>query len=157
MNIAVIGGFAVVFEGARSGRDALSYSTLIQRTGVADEIDLPVTVTPLGAVARLEHALVGFEDERERFRARQADAERRLASYRGRQAAEFGFAGELAEKRRQLAKVEASLSRDVDTPLGYYIVRAQSPAVLGVSAERRSLRLASASRLRAGVRLLPAP
>jgi len=116
--IAAIGGFVVVFEGARSGRDAYSYDTLIQRAGVAEEIDLPVTVTPLGAVARLEHALDGFENERERFRARQADAERRLASYRGRQATEFGFAGELAEKRRQLCEVEASLSRDVDGPLG---------------------------------------
>jgi N12 class adenine-specific DNA methylase/adenine-specific DNA methylase len=116
--IAAIGGFAVVFEGARSGRDAYSYDTLIERAGVAGEIDLPVTVTPLGAVARLEHALDGFEVERERFHARRADAERRLASYRGRQAAEFGFAGELAEKRRQLSEVEASLSRDVDGPLG---------------------------------------
>ena len=114
--IAAIGGFAVVFEGARCSRDSFSYGTLIQRTGAADEIDLSVTVTPLGAVARLEHALDGFEGERERFRARLADAERRLASYRGRQASEFGFAGELAEKRRQLAEVEASLSRDVEAP-----------------------------------------
>ena len=82
------------------------------------QIDLPVTVTPLGAVARLEHALEGFENERERMRTWRADAERRLASYRGRQATEFGFAGELAEKRRQLSEVEASLSRDMDGPLG---------------------------------------
>jgi len=76
-----------------------------------------VTVTPLGAVARLEHAIEGFDEERERFHAKQKDAERRLESYHGRHATPFAFAEELASKRRQLAEVEASLSRDIDAPL----------------------------------------
>jgi N12 class adenine-specific DNA methylase len=116
--IASIGGFTVVFDGERTGRDGFRYATLLMRAGVSDEVDLPVTVTPLGSVARLEHALEGFDDERERFRAKQKDAERRLESYRGRQATPFAFAEELASKRRQLAEVEASLSRDIDAPLG---------------------------------------
>jgi hypothetical protein len=115
--IASIGGFPLIFEGERSNRGGFGYLTQLQRSGVHDEIDLPVTVTPLGAVARLEHALVGFEGERERFRAKLLDAERRLASYRGRQTTEFAFAGELADKRRQLGDVETSLSQDVMGPL----------------------------------------
>ena len=116
--IASIGGFALVFEGERTGRHGFRYATLLLRTGFSDEVDLPVTVTPLGAVARLEHALEGFDEERDRIRAKQKDAERRLESYRGRQATPFAFSEELAAKRRELAEVEASLSRDVDMPLG---------------------------------------
>jgi hypothetical protein len=64
-------------------------------------------VTPLGAISRLEHALDGFEGERERYR-------RRLASYRSREDGEFAFAADLAEKRRQLAEVEKALATDVE-------------------------------------------
>ncbi|RUW23456.1 hypothetical protein EOA38_29955, partial [Mesorhizobium sp. M1E.F.Ca.ET.041.01.1.1] len=78
------------------------------------EIDLPVTVTPLGAVARLEHALSNFDEDRERYRQRLADARRRLASYRSRDGGESAFGGELAEKRRQLAEVEEALAADIE-------------------------------------------
>ncbi|BCH19563.1 hypothetical protein MesoLjLa_64140 (plasmid) [Mesorhizobium sp. L-2-11] len=70
-----------------------------------------MTVTPLGAVSRLENALDGFEGEQERYRQRLADARRRLASYQSRNGeAEFAFAGELADKRRQLEEVEEALA-----------------------------------------------
>lgn len=42
------------------------------------------------------------------------DAHRRLASYRSREDGDFAFAGELAEKRRQLAEVEKALASDVE-------------------------------------------
>uniref|UniRef100_UPI003D7C2F7A hypothetical protein n=1 Tax=Agrobacterium deltaense TaxID=1183412 RepID=UPI003D7C2F7A len=72
-------------------------------------------MTPLGAVSRLERALGDFEGERERNRQRLADARRRLASYQSRdEGGDFAFAGELAEKRRQLAEVDAALATDVD-------------------------------------------
>ena len=87
---------------------------MLLRTGAEYEIELSLTVTPLGAVARLEHALPGFEEERERYRQRLADARRRLASYRSREGGDFAFAGELAEKRRQLAEVETALACDVE-------------------------------------------
>lgn len=73
-----------------------------------------MTVTPLGAISRLEHALDDFEGERERYRQRLADAHRRLASYRSREGGDFTFAGELADKRRQLAEVEKALASDVE-------------------------------------------
>jgi hypothetical protein len=112
--IASIGGFDVEYSGERNGRDGYRYTTMLLRTGAEYEIELPVTVTPLGAVARLEHAVDDFEGERERYRQRLADARRRLESYESRDGDEFSFAGELGEKRRQLAGVEKALSEESD-------------------------------------------
>ncbi|RWK46492.1 lactate dehydrogenase, partial [Mesorhizobium sp.] len=112
--IASIGGFDLEFSGERFGKDGYRYNTVLMRSGADYEIELPVTVTPLGAIARLEHTLVGFEDEQERCRQRLADAERRLGSYRSRQGGDFAFAGELTEKRRQLAGIEADLASSID-------------------------------------------
>jgi hypothetical protein len=112
--IASIGGFDIEYSGERIGRDGYRYTTMLLRTGAEYEIELPVTVTPLGAVARLEHAVDDFEGERERYRQRLADARRRLASSESRDGGEFAFAGELGEKRRQLAGVEKALSEESD-------------------------------------------
>ncbi|MDQ0304906.1 DEAD/DEAH box helicase family protein [Ancylobacter polymorphus] len=114
--IASVGGFDLEYSGERFGRDDYRYSTLLLRTGSECEIDLPVTVTPLGAISRLEHALDDFDGEQERFRQRLADARRRLASYRSRDGGAFAFAEELAEKRRQLAAIEADLAADTENP-----------------------------------------
>ncbi len=112
VHIASIGGFDLVYEGEKFGRgDNYHYQTLLQRIGATQEIELPVTVTPLGAVSRLEHALNGFEAERERYRQRLEEYRRRLASYQSRQGGEFAFADELAEKRRQLHEVEKALAK----------------------------------------------
>lgn len=110
--IASVGGFDVEYSGERFGKDGYRYTTTLLRTGADYEIELPVTVTPLGAVARLEHALDDFEGERKRFSQRLADARRRLASYQSRDGGDFAFAGELAEKRGQLAGVEKALAED---------------------------------------------
>ncbi|MBY3397315.1 DEAD/DEAH box helicase family protein [Rhizobium laguerreae] len=111
--IASIGGFDLVYDGERFGRsDGYRYTTLLQRTGADYEIDLAVTVTPLGAVSRLEHALDDFDGERERYRQRLEEARRRLASYQTRDGGEFAFAAELGEKRRQLRDVEAEFAAE---------------------------------------------
>lgn len=112
--IASIGGFDFEYSGERFGKDGYRYATMLMRTGADYEIELPVTTSPLGAIARLEHALAGFEGEQERYRQRLEDAERRLTSYRSREGGEFGFAGELAEKRRQLAEIETDLASSID-------------------------------------------
>ncbi len=114
LTIATIGGFDLEFSGQRGGRDGYRYETMLLRTGADHEIDLPVTVTPLGAVSRLEHALGDFEGERERYRQRLAEAQRRLASYRSREGGTFAFGEELAEKRRQLVEIETALASDID-------------------------------------------
>lgn len=109
--IAAIGGFTLVYHGERFGKgDGYHYTALLQRTGAAQEVDLAVTVTPIGAISRLEHALNGFDDEQEHYRQRVQEAERRLASYRSREGGLFAFAGELAEKRRQLREVDQALA-----------------------------------------------
>ena len=107
--IASIGGFDLTYSGERFGKgDGYRYTTLLQRTGADYEIDLAVTVTPLGAISRVEHALDDFDGERERYRHRLQDAHKRLASYRAREGAVFAFAEELVEKRRQLREVNDS-------------------------------------------------
>ncbi|MBN9219626.1 MAG: lactate dehydrogenase [Mesorhizobium sp.] len=112
--IAFIGGFDFRYSGERFGKDGYRYATMLMRTGADDEIELPLTTTPLGAISRLEHALAGFEGEQVRYRQRLEDAELRLTSYRSRQGGEFGFSGELAEKRRQLAEIETDLASSID-------------------------------------------
>ncbi|TIQ02578.1 MAG: hypothetical protein E5X61_35245, partial [Mesorhizobium sp.] len=77
-------------------------------------IELPVTTTPLGAIAKLEHVLSNLDEEQERTRHRLAEAERRLAAYRSREGGAFAFSDELAAKRRQLAEIETSLAQDID-------------------------------------------
>lgn len=74
---------------------------------------MPVTVTPLGAVSRLEHALDGFGEERNRYCQRLEDYRRRLASYQSRQGGECAFANELAENRKSLRDIEKQLAADV--------------------------------------------
>ncbi|NSZ09746.1 DEAD/DEAH box helicase family protein [Agrobacterium tumefaciens] len=114
VHLASIGGFGLVFEGEKCGRgDNYHYQTRLQRTGADNEIELPVTVTPLGAISRLEHALDGLEEERERHRQRLDDYQRRLNSYRSRQGGSFAFANELVEKRRLLHQVEEALTRSM--------------------------------------------
>lgn len=113
--IAEIGGFDLVFEGQAYGRgEGYRSTTMLQRTGLEHEIDLPLTITPLGAIARLEHTLASFEDERDRTRQRLDDSRRRLASYQSRQGGDFAFAGELSDKRRQLAEVDQALAVEVE-------------------------------------------
>jgi len=114
ITIASIGGFDLGYSGERFGKDGYRYTTVLMRTGADHEIDLSVTTTPLGAAARLEHALSGFEGEQERYGNRLSDAKNRLASYRSREGGDFSFSDELSTKRRQLAEVEASLSANVE-------------------------------------------
>lgn len=113
VHIASIGGFDLVYDGERFGKDGYHYQTVLQRTGADYEIDLPVTVTPLGAVSRLEHGLDDFEGERLRYRQRLEELQRRLTSYRSRDAGVFAFTEELAEKRRQLRDVDDALAASV--------------------------------------------
>ncbi|MHB1101850.1 MAG: N-6 DNA methylase [Devosia sp.] len=112
--IASAGGFDLAYSGQRFGQDGYRYTTMLVRTGAETEIELPVTTTPLGAIARLEHVLGNLEDEQDRARHRLAEAERRLVSYRSREGGSFAFSGELADKRRQMAEIKRSLAQDAE-------------------------------------------
>lgn len=112
VHLATIGGFDLVYEGERFGRgDGYRYETLLQRTGADYEIDLAITITPLGAVSRLEHALGGFDEELYQYRRSLEEAKRRLASYRSRDGGAFAFIAELRNKRQQLAEVDDDLAQ----------------------------------------------
>jgi N12 class adenine-specific DNA methylase/adenine-specific DNA methylase len=110
VHLAGIGGFDLVFDGERVGNGGFHYQTVLQRTGADYEVDLAITVTPLGAISRLEHALDGLEAEQTRHRNRLDDARRRLASYQTRDGGTFAFADELKEKRAQLREVDEDLA-----------------------------------------------
>ena len=117
VQIASIGGFDLVYAGEWSGRgDGYHYQTLLQCTGADFEIDLAITVTPLGAISRLEHALGGFTEELHQYRQRLEAAQRRLASYRSREGGPFSFADELTEKRQTLADLEKTMACDALAP-----------------------------------------
>ena len=114
VHLATIGGFDLIYEGESIGKgDGYRYETLLQRTGAGYEIDLAITVTPLGAISRLEHALEGFDDEQRQYRRRVKEAERRLVSYRSRDGGAFAFADDLKEKRLTLRAIEANLAADL--------------------------------------------
>ncbi len=111
VHIARIGGFDLVYIGEKFGRrDNYHYQTLLQRTGADYEIELPVTVTPLGPISRLERALDGFDEERVRYRQGLEEYRRRLTSYQSRHGGEFAFADELKDKRRKLHDIEEALA-----------------------------------------------
>jgi hypothetical protein len=112
--IASIGGFDVTFEGERFGRDGYRYITMLHRTGSVFEVELPITVTALGAIARLEHTLSNFAGEQENYRRRLADAQKRLTTYGARVGEAFAFDAELDLKRAELATVEADLAASGD-------------------------------------------
>jgi hypothetical protein len=112
--IASIGGFELAFSGQRFGQDGFRYATMLMRTGAETEIELPVTTTPPGAIAKLEHVLANLDDEQDSARHRLAEAERRLASYRTREGGTFAFTDELADKRRHLGEIEKSLAHNVE-------------------------------------------
>jgi N12 class adenine-specific DNA methylase/adenine-specific DNA methylase len=114
VHLASIGGFDLIYEGERFGKgDGFRYETLLQRTGAEYEIDLVITVTPLGAVSRLENSLAGFAEEQHRYRRQLDEAQRRLASYQVRAGGPFQFATELDAKREQLREVDDVLAAKV--------------------------------------------
>ncbi|MDP2119567.1 MAG: DEAD/DEAH box helicase family protein [Hoeflea sp.] len=111
IHLASIGGFDLIYDGERFGKsDGYHYTTALQRTGADYEVDLAVTVTPLGAISRLEHALCGLAEEQHQYRQRLEAAQRRLSSYRSREGGSFSFADELAEKRQKLREIEEALA-----------------------------------------------
>jgi hypothetical protein len=115
VHLATIGGFDLVYEGERFGKgDGYRFETMLKRTGGKYDIDLAITVTPLGAISRLEHALDGFDEERRQYRRRLEGAERRLVSYRSRDGGDFAFANDLKEKRLELRAIETQLAEDLN-------------------------------------------
>jgi hypothetical protein len=82
----------------------------LERTEFPQSIDSVAETTPVGIIARLEHALDRMETELEDQRRRVVDAKARLAGYEPRLGEAFPLQGELDAKRAQLAEIEADLA-----------------------------------------------
>ena len=106
-----IGGFDLTCEVRPGLRDArLEPSLTLERTEFAQPIDIDGDTTPVGLIARLEHALDRLDDELEEHRRRDVDAKARLAGYEPRLGEAFPLQGELDAKLAQLAEIEADLA-----------------------------------------------
>ena len=69
-------------------------------------------MTPLGLIARLEHALNGIEAELAQQQRRRSENEHRLRDYAARLDRPFELAAELALKHQALAELLAELAAD---------------------------------------------
>jgi hypothetical protein len=106
-----IGGFDLTCD-VRAGRhDArLEPDLALERTDFAQPIGIDGETTPVGLIARLEHALDRMEADLEEYRRRVIDAKARLAGYEPRLGEAFPLQGELDGKLFQLAGIEANLA-----------------------------------------------
>jgi N12 class adenine-specific DNA methylase len=96
---------------SRHGAGArLEPSLTLERTDFVQPIDVDGETTPVGLIARLEHALDRMEGDLEEQRRRGADAKARLAGYEPRLGEAFPLQGELDAKLAQLADIEADLA-----------------------------------------------
>ena len=111
--IGAIGGFDLLVLREEAGRlHTRSLRLILQRTRLEQEIEVDRQLTPLGLVARLEHALNGMEAELLEQQRRQVENERRLQDYTTRVGRPFELDGELELKRQAMAELLADLAAD---------------------------------------------
>ena len=77
---------------------------------IRQSIDIDAETTPVGIIARLEHAIDRMDAELEEQRRRGIDAKARLAGYTPRLGETFPLQGELDDRLAQLAEIEADLA-----------------------------------------------
>ena len=108
-----IGGFALLVIREEAGRlRSRTLRLVLQRTRLEQEIEIDPQLTPLGLIARLEHALNGMETELAQQQRRRAENERRLQDYERRGGRPFELAEELELKRQAMAELLAELAAD---------------------------------------------
>jgi N12 class adenine-specific DNA methylase len=114
--VGSIGGFDLTCSTHPARAEArLEPELTLERTDYAQTIGIDGETTPLGLIARLEHALDRMESDIEENRRLLADAKARLAGYEPRLGETFALQGELDAKRDQLAEIEADLAATVGT------------------------------------------
>ncbi len=108
-----VAGFDLYFRGA-AGVTATryGYELYLERTDYEQPIDIRVDTGELGAIARLENALSGFDKNLAHYEMERAQAERRLADFHPRLGQPFEFDRELTEKEAELAALDAELTRE---------------------------------------------
>jgi hypothetical protein len=106
-----IGGFGLTCTIRAARHDLrLEPHLALERTDFPQSIDIDGETTPVGIIARLEHALDRMDVEIEENRRRVIDAKARLAGYEPRLGEAFPLQGELDGKLFQLADIEADLA-----------------------------------------------
>jgi N12 class adenine-specific DNA methylase/adenine-specific DNA methylase len=106
-----VGGFDLTCDVRPGLRDArLEPNLVLERTDFAQPIDIDDETTPVGLIARLEHALDRMEDDLEEQRRRITDAKARLVGYEPRLGEAFLLQGELDAKLALLADIEVDLA-----------------------------------------------
>jgi N12 class adenine-specific DNA methylase len=106
-----IGGFDLTCEVPSGRHDArLEPDLALERTDFSQSIGIDAETTPVGIIARLEHALDRMDADLEEHRRRVTDAKARLAGYEPRLGEAFPLQGELDGKLFQLANIEADLA-----------------------------------------------
>jgi hypothetical protein len=106
-----IGGFDLTCDIRSGPHDArLEPHLALERTDFAQAIDIESDMTPVGLIARLEHALDRMDTELEEQRRRVAAAKARLAGFEPLLGEAFALQGELDAKLAQLAGIEADLA-----------------------------------------------
>ena len=83
---------------------------MLERTDFSQSIDIDAETTPVGIIARLEHALDRMDAELEEQRRRGIEAKTRLAGYAPRLGETFPLQGELDDRLAQLSEIEADLA-----------------------------------------------
>jgi len=108
-----VAGFDLYFRGgAGVTATRYGYELYLQRTDYEQPIDIRVDTGELGAIARLENALSGFDKNLAHYELVRAQAERRLADFHPRLGQPFEFDRELTEKEAELAALDAELTRE---------------------------------------------
>ena len=108
--VGAIGGFELVSHARRAFPNGFEASLILKRTDYDHELAVDPDQTPMGLVARLEHALERFEAERDEQTRREQDACARLAGYEARLGEPFPLQAELDDKLARMAQLEADLA-----------------------------------------------
>ena len=112
--IGAVGGFDLVCNVQRAlGVGGVRGGLVLMRTGYEQEVGVEAELSPLGLIARLEHALDRFDaDLVEQQRRRQA-AVKQIADYQPRLGLPFALQAELDDKLAQMAVLQADLAGTV--------------------------------------------
>ncbi|MGE3738193.1 MAG: helicase-related protein [Geminicoccaceae bacterium] len=111
--IGEVGGFALTAVREERGLiRSRPVCLLLQRSRFEQDIELDEAITPLGLIARLEHALNGLEAELAQQHRRRSENEARLHDYEARLDRPFELTAELEHKRQALAELLAELAAD---------------------------------------------
>ena len=109
--VGAIGGFELACHARRAFPNGFEASLILKRTDYDHELAVDPEQTPMGLIARLEHALERFEAEREEQTRREQDARARLAGYEARLGEPFPLQGELDDKLARMARARGRPGR----------------------------------------------